>query len=342
MSKASTHTSEPRSAARRVLRATVAVLITLAALVISPAPALAQPKPNSLPAAAQGIDPVERVGESLPLNVEFKNAQGQAVKLGDYFKDEKPAIMLMVYYRCPVVCGVVMDKVANMMDSLDFVVGQDYRTLVFSFDPTETTQAADAKKHRYINQYTRLTDENRAEVEAGWEFHTGTETAIKELGDALGYPFKLLPDGEYSHSVVIFIITPKGVISRYVYGYDYPPREIKLSLLDASDGKIARTIGERILNYCYMYDPTMGKYVLHPFRVVQIAGGLTVLVLGALISLLLVGERRRRRKFKLAEEALAGVSGSGSGSVAAANAAGASSVDSGRGRIGTIAEEAGT
>lgn len=334
MSTAFPHSSEPRSAVRRVLRAVFVALISLTVLAICSTPALAQPKPNSLPKAAQGIDPVERVGESLPLNVEFKNAQGQTVKLGDYFKDEKPAIMLMVYYRCPVVCGVVMDKVANMMDSLDFVVGQDYRTLVFSFDPTETTQAADAKKHRYVNQYTRITPDNRAQVEAGWEFHTGTETAIKELGDALGYPFKLLPDGEYSHSVVIFVITPKGVISRYVYGYDYPPREIKLSLLDASDGKIARTIGERILNYCYMYDPSMGKYVLHPFRVVQIAGGLTVFVLGTFISLLLVGERRRRRKFKQAEATLAGTTSVDSGAQSSGGVRG--------GRIGTIAEEAGT
>jgi protein SCO1/2 len=296
MTRASTRSGGIATWARGL--AAIAALVSVVAGVPS---ARAQELTQSqLPEAARGLEPVERVGEMLPLHVVFKNSKGEPVKLGDYFKDGKPAIVAMVYYRCPVVCGVVMDKIADCMDVLDYTVGKDYRTLVFSFDPEETPSAAAAKKSRYLSQYMQMpkdaTPEEKAQIEAGWEFHVGTEVADRELGEALGFPYKKLPDGEFSHSVVIFVVGPDGKISRNFYGYDYPPREMKLALLDASQGKIARSIGERILHYCYRYDPSQGKYVLHPFRVVQIAGGLTVTVLGGLIGVLLVGEWRRRRK----------------------------------------------
>ena len=249
--------------------------------------------PNVLPKEAQGVGIQDHLGQRLPMNVEFHNSEGTSVKLGDYFKDGKPAIIVMAYYRCPVVCTVVMDKLAQCMQDLDYTVGQDYRTLLFSFDPTEKTPSARGKKEHYLSGYERA---DKPGVREGWEFHTGTEVASKELAAALGFDYKLLPNGEFSHPVIVYIATPDGRIARYIGGYDYDAKDMKLHLLEATNGKIANSIGDALLHFCYRFDPNSGKYVLVAFRVMQAGGVVAVLGLGSLIGLLFAGERIRRRR----------------------------------------------
>lgn len=249
--------------------------------------------PNVLPKEAQGVGLQDHLGQRLPMNVEFRNSEGNAVQLGDYFKDGKPAIIVLAYYRCPVVCTVVMDKLAQCMQGLDYTVGKDYRALIFSIDPTEKTPSARGKKEHYLSGYERA---DKPGVREGWEFHTGTEVASKELATALGFDYKLLPNGEYSHPVIVYITTPDGRIARYIGGYDYDAKDMKLHLLEATNGKIANSIGDVLLHFCYRFDPNSGKYVLVALRVMQAGGVVAVIGLGSLIGLLFAGERIRRRR----------------------------------------------
>jgi protein SCO1/2 len=279
------------------------VLSALAALALSTGAAFgqgqSQPLPSTGPAAetlppqAQGVDVEEQIGNTLPPDIGFTNSAGKIVHLGEYFSDGKPAIVAMVYYKCPIVCTVVMSRLAETINDLDFTVGKDYRVLVFSVDPTEDTALARQTKLSYISSYNR---EVTPEVEAGWEFHCTDDEAARRLGDALGFKFRKLDDGAYTHPVVLAVITPDGKVSRYLYGFVYPARDVKLALMEASEGKLVKTIGDRLLLRCYMYDPKAGSYTLQATRVMQIAGVVTVAALGTLIGGLFIGERLRRNR----------------------------------------------
>lgn len=273
------------------------VLGALAGVLAFPPWAAAQPNPVMPRPDFSDLEVTERVGEQLPLHAEFKNSKGETVRLGDYFKDGKPAIIAMVYYRCPVVCGVILDKLTQCMNRLDYQVGKDFRCLVFSFDPSETAAAADAKKSRYTSGYVHGTG---PEVMAGWEFHVGTEVASRELAQAIGFNPKKLDNGEYSHPTAIYVVTPEGKISRYIFGLDYPPRDIKLSLLDATSGKIAASLGDKLLHFCFRFDPNTGRSVLVAFRVMQLGAAATAVLVGVLIGALVLGERVRKSRSPVA------------------------------------------
>lgn len=261
---------------------------------VSPA-ALAQKLLPDVPEQARGLDIEEKVGNTLPLDEVFTNADGKQVRLGDYFKDGKPAVLALVYYKCPVICTVMMEKIAETLQDLDLTVGQDFNCLLVSFNPGETTQDASGRREAYLAGYNR---EVTPQVRAGWQFHTSQAAAVKELADAVGFKYKRLDNGEYSHPACIFVITPEGKVSRYIYGFSYPARDMKLSLLDASQGKLIKSVGDRLLFFCYMYDPATGSYALQAIRVMQIAGVATVIGLGGLIGLMILGERVRRRGAK--------------------------------------------
>lgn len=256
--------------------------------------------PSKVPYEARGLDVEEKVGSRLPMDIQFTNAEGKLVALGDYFDDEnggkapgaKPAVIVMAYYHCPVVCKTLIDKLVQTLNGVDYVPGQEYNLLVFSFDPKEDARSANVAKELYVGQYNG--DEKAAQE--GFQFHVGTATASRTLADALGFRYKFLTDtGEFSHPVVVFLATPEGRVSRYLYGYEQAPRDMRLAIMEASQGKLVRTIGERLMNFCYMYDPTRGTYTLQAFRVMQIGGALSLLLLSALVGGLLLYERSRKR-----------------------------------------------
>jgi len=246
-----------------------------------------------------GVDLVEHSGDRIPGDIELINASGQTVKIGDYFNDGKPAILALVYYDCPVVCSVVMDKLAESLNGLDYVVGKDFRVIVVSFDETETTEQAAARKQHDLESYVHQVT---PAVAAGYTFHTATADNIKRLVEADGFELKRLDNGEFSHPVGLTVLSPDGMISRYLYGFSYPPKQVKLALLDASEGKIANSLGDRFLHYCYRYDPTAGAYSVQAMRIMRVGAGVSVLGVGGLIGTLLLIERfRRRRRAKHAE-----------------------------------------
>tara|TARA_R110000782_G_scaffold101029_10_gene187556 strand:- start:47353 stop:48306 length:954 start_codon:yes stop_codon:yes gene_type:complete len=239
-----------------------------------------------------GVDMEEHLGAQIPLDATFTNAAGETAPLSSYFNDGKPAILVLVYYDCPVVCDVVLDKLVASLVKLDYTPGDEYRLLVISFDETENSTQALGQKLRFTRSFPRASD---PAVSRAIAFHTGSETDIARLTEAVGFKFKRLGNGEFSHAAGLTVLSPEGKVTRYIYGYDYPTDQIKLSLLDATDGKIAKSLGERIMHYCFRYDPTAGAYSLEAMALMRLGGVLTVILLTVLIAALLIGERVRRR-----------------------------------------------
>ena len=240
----------------------------------------------------QGVELEERLGEHIPLDVHFTDDRGVAVRLSEYFGDGKPAILALVYYECPVVCTIVLDKLLASLNRLDYTAGEDYRLIVVSFDHRESTTQARGQKLRFLSHYNRASEPG---VGAGVVYHTGDEAEIRRLTDAVGFQFAPLANGEWSHPAGLTILSPKGKVTRYLYGYDYPADQLKLSLLEATEGRIARSLGERIMHYCFRYDPTAGAYSLQAMALMRLAGAATVVLLTVLIVALLIGERVRHR-----------------------------------------------
>ena len=262
------------------------------------------PAPAKVPFEERGIGVEERVGLSLPLDLELTNQDGKKVQLSKYFPgDGKPVMLMLVYYRCPVVCDVFREKTFQTLSEVDakgdYQMGKDYRVVVVSFDPTETVETAHGVREADLRDaYVR---EIPAGAIDGVAFHVATDNAAKMLADGVGFQYKRLENGEYSHPVVAFVATPDGKVSRYLYGYpssrdNDTVRNYRLALLEASEGKMVKTVGERILMFCYMFDPTRGTYTIQAFRVMQIGGGITIVLLGGLIGGLLLTERIRKRR----------------------------------------------
>ncbi|HYF15064.1 MAG TPA: SCO family protein [Phycisphaerales bacterium] len=258
------------------------------------------PKPDADASGAmqreleRGVDVEEHLNKLLPLDTTFTNSEGKEVPLSAYFKpDGKPAIILMVYYRCPVVCDVLMDKLAETLQKVDYTAGKDFRILVFSFDPNETPDAAAKARQLYISGYNReLTPEQRA----GWEFHVGDAASIRQLANALGFEYKPVPGNEYSHPVITFMASPDGRVVRYLYGFQQTPSDMRMAILEASEGKLAASLGDRLMNFCYVYNPDRRSYTLAAFRVMQIGGVICIVLVGSLVGGLLIRESLRKSR----------------------------------------------
>lgn len=255
------------------------------------------------------MDVEERVGHPLPLELQFTDSHGRPVTLRDYFSgsaagkdatnaDHRPAVVVLGYYRCPVVCGLIREKLVQSLDKVDYTLGKDYRLLNFSFDPGEPTKAAESARQFDLAYYARAGEgqPDATVIDAGVAYHTSDASNIRHLADALGYKYKLLGNNEYSHPVVVVLVAPDGTISRYLYGFSQEPATLKMALMEASEGKLVRTVGERLMAFCYMYDPKKGAYTLQAFRVMQVGAVMTLLALVVLIGGLTASERIRKRK----------------------------------------------
>lgn len=241
-----------------------------------------------------GVEVTEELGNAVPLDATFTDHNGETVVFGDYFDGETPVVLVMVYYQCPVVCPTVLTQLTNSLNEISYTAGDDYRVLVVSFDHNETTTMALGQRTKFLDAY------NQSDIQgarAGIAFHTGDVLNIRRLVTSIGFNFNPTDDGQYAHPISLMILSPEGQVSRYMYGFDYPPQELKLSLLDASEGKIAESFGDRLLHFCYQFDPNAGVYSLQAFRVMQIGALLTVVLIVIGLTLLFMGERVRRRKY---------------------------------------------
>lgn len=233
-----------------------------------------------------GID--QNLDAQVSPDLVFRNESGKEVRLGDYM-GEKPLILLLVYYECPMLCGVELDGLVRSLKPLDFSIGNEFDILTISFDPKETPALARAKKRNFVKRY------GRSEAETGWHFLTGDEESIKALAETVGFRYRWDDERkQYIHAAGLMILTPQGRISRYFYGIDHPPRDLELGLVEASANKIGG-LSHKVLLFCYEYDPTTGKYGLAIMRTLQAAGILTVLSMAGGIGLMIVRDRRARQ-----------------------------------------------
>jgi protein SCO1 len=258
--------------------------------------------PNVAPPEQEGVGVTEHLGDYLPLELPFIDSTGAPVTLAEAFADGRPVILALVYYDCPVVCAVVMGKLTEAFRGVDFAIGEDYNVVFASIDPTEQPPLAASVKERYLAMYGRPAEGARA----GWWFLTSPGDSAALLADRVGWEYKPLADGEFSHPVAIFVCTPEGRIARYIYGVGYEPKTMRMALLEASDGKISESIGDFVRMFCFRFDPTTGKYSLVAYRVVQLGGLVSIAVVGGGIGLLLLTERLRRRRGGRPAEADAG------------------------------------
>jgi len=240
--------------------------------------------PNDL--SGVGID--QNLQGELPLALHFVDAHGQDVTLQDYFGD-KPVILSFVYYDCPMLCTMILNGLVKVVNTLDFNIGEDFEVVTLSFDPRETPDLALGKKRTYMSKY------GRHGAEKGWHFLTGKEENIKQLTQAAGFKYTFNPErNEFVHASGIMIATPEGKLSRYFYGIEYAPRDVKLGLVEAGQEKIGSVV-DQILLYCYHYDPTTGKYGLVIMNVIRLLGSLTVLILVSFMVTMLRKDRRAKR-----------------------------------------------
>ncbi len=240
---------------------------------------------DGLPAALRQIGFDQRLGEQAPLDLRFRDEAGREVVLGDYF-GAKPVVLSLNYYGCPMLCTVTLNGLASALNVLtSFDAGREFELVTVSFDPSEGPALAAKKKAQYLARYKRPT------ADAGWHFLTGDQAAIDALTQAVG--FRYAWDAEtkqFAHPAGVVVLTPEGRISRYLYGIEYAPKDLKLALMESSQGRIGSFIEQAIL-YCYRYDPMTGRYTASIMRVMRGGAILTVLGLLAFVGLSLRRER---------------------------------------------------
>lgn len=267
----------------------LALLAAAAVVALAPA-ARAQLIMNELPDPAKGLDVEEKLGAQIPEPLMVHRSDGMAVDVAAYFKGDKPAILVLAYYDCPVVCPLTFERLIKTLNDVPYTVGEDFRVVVVSFDPTNTAEMAERERQLAMASYDR---QITREVQSGFLFHIASEQVARRLADSVGYRYNRLANGEYSHPVALMVMTPGGRVSRYVYGFNYPARDVRMALLEASDGKIGRSIGDAFLHFCYAWDPTTGGFTLQAWRLMQLVGVLTVVLIGVMIGVLLARERLR-------------------------------------------------
>ena len=285
-----------RSAGAGLVVAAVTAMLTLGGFA---QPASAQLNLREVPEDARGLEVNEHLGELARLSTRMTTSEGQPVTLDAYFNQKaadghaKPVILAMVYYECPIVCDLVREKLLLGLNGLGFTAGEDYNLVVVSFDPTEPYRlAADAKAYDLASYSRSITPE----VRSGFAYHVADASEVRALGESIGFRFRLLDTGDYSHPVALTVLTPEGRVARYMYGFEYPSHTLRLALLEASDGTISESLGDRFIAFCYHYDPTAGTYSLQAFRVMQLGGIVTVVGLVGLVGTLIVVDRFRHGK----------------------------------------------
>jgi protein SCO1 len=224
-----------------------------------------------------GID--QKLNQSIPLDLEFRDEHGKPVRLAEYF-GQKPVILSMVYYNCPMLCTQVLNGLESSLKLIPMDIGKQFNVVTVSIDPTERPVLAEAKQALYTGLY------GRPDAAQGWHFLTGDEQQIRQLANALGFRYAYDPDSkQFAHASAIMVLTPEGKISRYFYGIQFASRDLRLGLVEASEGKIGTPV-DQVLLFCYHYDPSTGKYGLLISRLIQTAGAVTVLAIATLILVL--------------------------------------------------------
>jgi protein SCO1 len=270
----------------RLSQWTLAVCTFLsAALVLGQGSARAQVAVT--PAELEGVDVREQLDKPLPKDAVFRDHTGKQVRLGDYFDGKRPVVLTLAYANCKVVCSMVLGAEVETLKAQAWTLGKEYRALTISIDPEDTPAIAAKKRTQMLALYGRANQ--------GWDFLVGDQANIKRIADAVGYQYRYdAREKQFAHPAVLMLTKPSGDLARYLYGLSFDPSDVRLGLLEASQGRSISTI-EKMILYCYMYDPIGAKYVLVARNVMRVAGGITVVVLGLFLFFLWRREMRAKR-----------------------------------------------
>ena len=268
----------PRSALRLALALTVTALIGGSAAAQSYDPII-----TFDPTREIGID--QRLGDQVPLDLEFRDESGATVRLGDYFGD-RPVVLALVYYECPMLCTLVLNGAVRALRGVPLDAGRDFQVVVVSIDPDETPELAAAKRDEYVATYDRPGGED------GWHLLVGDQSQIQALAKAVGYRYTYdANSGEYAHAGGLMVATGDGELSHYFYGVEFVPRDLRLGLVDAADGRIGSLV-DQVLMLCMHYDPSTGKYGFAIMNSLRALGALTVAAIAVFVVSMLRRERR--------------------------------------------------
>jgi protein SCO1/2 len=239
---------------------------------------------SQVPQALREIGFDQNIDRRVPLDTTFRDESGAAVRLGDYFR-KKPVVLVFAYFDCPMLCTQVINGLSSALGVMSLNPGADFEIVTVSFNPHDTPASATAKKAVYLERY------KRPGAAGSWHFLTGDQPQIERLTRAAG--FRYVWDAEtqqYAHPSGVIVLTPDGRLSKYLFGVEYGARDLRLAIVEASEGKVGTPV-DALLLYCYHYDPMTGRYGLVIMRAVRIAGAATVLALGAFIVVMVRRER---------------------------------------------------
>jgi protein SCO1 len=256
-----------------------------------PRPELGQ-RDNGLPKALEKVGIDQKLNAQVPLDLPFRDENGNEVKLGQYFSKGKPVILTLVYYECPMLCSQVLTGLLGGMKAMTFSAGKEFEVVTISFDAKEKPDLARKKKETYLKSY------GREGAEKGWHFLTGEQASIDAITEAVGFRYAFdEPTKQFAHASVIMLLTPEGKVSRYYFGVEYAPKELRLGLVEASENKVG-TIADALLLYCFHYDPSTGKYGLVIMNLVRFGGALTIIGIVGMLILLKRQNRKRQLEVK--------------------------------------------
>jgi protein SCO1/2 len=276
------------SASSRSRRAPAATGHGLLATVIAVAialPALAQSSADQ-PKLPGHVSIAQKLNTRIPLDLQMRDEQGKVVRLKEYFGKGRPVLLNFVYFRCPMLCPMVLEGTTTALTHLKFDIGKEFDVITVSIDPRDKAADAARFKEKYIRHYGRL------ESASGWHFLTAHESAIKKLADTVGFQYAYdSRTDQFAHGAALLVLTPDGRTSRYFYGFEFKPRDLRLAIVEASEGKVGN-VTDQMLLLCFHYDPATGKYSRNAMMFARAGGVATLLTLGGFIGVMFRRERR--------------------------------------------------
>ncbi len=266
---------------------TVGLAVFIISMLLLPFSATAQLNKQK-PEDVQDVGIEEHLGEKIPLELKFATSEGDSVTLASLMKGDKPVLLNPVYYECPMLCSMVIEAVYSGVSDLKWTPGDEYNIITFSIDPEEDSELAASTKDSMI---TKL---GRESARKGWYFLSGKEEAIKKLTEAIGFKYRKVEEkDQFAHSAAIMFLSPDGTITRYLYGIEFDEFSLRNALYEAADGEVGSAV-DRVLLYCYQYDPDSNSYVAVAWRIMQLGGFATALILGIFIGLLWLKEKNSK------------------------------------------------
>ena len=263
--------------------------LTVCALSIVLGAAVAHAQPSVMPLELEGVDVNEHLDKPLPRDALFRDHNGKAVRLGDFFDGKKPVVLTLAYHSCKVVCSMVLGAEVETLKKQPWTLGEEFRAVTISIDPRDTPQIAAKKRKQMLDLYGRS-------AATDWNFLVGDKANIDKVAKAIGFQYRYDErHDQYAHPAVLMLATPHGKMARYLYGLEFDPKDVRIGLLEASQGRSISTVEKAIL-YCYMYDPIGAKYVIVAQNVMKLGGAVTMLGLGIFLTVLWRRERRARSK----------------------------------------------